>query len=82
MDEKERNFHESNKPHWASDGSLIYALPSMSSTGTDRSDHTSGILIETRKPVVSEGNDVHFAKFAIDCEVSPCSQVGRVRWRG
>lgn len=70
MDPAERAYHESNKPNWASDGSLIYAVPSLSHTSSGRSDHTTGILVERRAPFVSEGKDVHFAKFATIRNVS------------
>ena len=46
------------------DGTLVYARSSVSPTSSGRSDHTTGILVERRKPFVTEGKDVHFAKFA------------------
>ncbi|KAL1297492.1 hypothetical protein AAFC00_005011 [Neodothiora populina] len=64
MSEKERDFHTSFKPSWATDNTLVYAIPGSTSSVT-------GVMTRTKQPVVSNGKGVRFAKFAGDNAVTP-----------
>ncbi|KAI9758833.1 MAG: Calcium-binding component of the spindle pole body (SPB) half-bridge [Chaenotheca gracillima] len=60
MDANEQLFHKCNKPSWGSDGTLVYAVPyRMNPLSQD-----GGILVQQKHPIVTEGNDVRFAKLA------------------
>lgn len=58
MSDQDKAFHQSFKPSWAPDGTLVYA------SGNDTTNATDGVLINVNTPVVSDGKDVHFARFA------------------
>ncbi|KAI9846244.1 MAG: hypothetical protein M1837_004233 [Sclerophora amabilis] len=60
MDANERAFHQSNKPSWGPDGTLVYAMPyqvtSRASDGTN--------LLHQKHGRVSQGHNVRFAKLS------------------
>ena len=58
MTEQDRAFHNSFKPSWALDGTLVYGTASDAPLAKD------GILVNVNEAVVSEGQDVQFARFS------------------
>ena len=70
MEESDQAFHESQKPSWGPDGTLIYAMASGGGPlkrGT--SGRMSGSLLERKDVLVSEGKDICFVKFATTTDV-------------
>jgi nuclear pore complex protein Nup98-Nup96 len=72
MDEIERAFHDSLKPSWDINGTLVYAatgnqqLLSRSSRDTrDRDD----LLVVQKGKIVSETREVMFARFAKEVRI-------------
>ncbi|KAI1004659.1 Nucleoporin [Podosphaera aphanis] len=66
MDEPERSFHNSMKPSWGHDGTLIYAAP-LPETPFGRSRDTrekNNLLVIQERTIVSEHRDIRFAKFS------------------
>ena len=69
----DRAFHDSMKPSWGPDGTLVYAVSSngkpfgRSSRGARERD---GILTIQKGAVVSESRDVRFAKFSNEVKLS------------
>ncbi len=67
MTETERTFHDSMKPSWGPDGTLVYAAPSNPqrfARSSRRARERDGLLTVAKTGVVSEGRDVRFAKFS------------------
>lgn len=67
MDDTERAFHDSMKPQWGHDGTLVYAAPPTSKPfgrSSRRARERDGLLTIQKKGVVSEHRDVRFAKFS------------------
>ncbi|KAK0124253.1 hypothetical protein ONS95_009226 [Cadophora gregata] len=67
MDDSERAFHDSMKPQWGHDGTLVYAAPPNSKPfgrSSRRARERDGLLTVQKKAVVSEHRDVRFAKFS------------------
>ncbi len=67
MTEKERSFHDSMKPSWGPDGTLVYAAPSNPqrfARSSRRARERDGLLTVAKTGVVSESRDVRFAKFS------------------
>ncbi|KAG4426407.1 hypothetical protein IFR04_000590 [Cadophora malorum] len=67
MNETERAFHDSMKPQWGPDGTLVYAAPPNSKPfgrSSRRARERDGLLTVQKKAVVSEHRDVRFAKFS------------------
>jgi len=57
MNETDRAFHDSVKPTWTPDGTLVYAIPGNApALGDD-------LMVNANKSVVAEGKDVRFARF-------------------
>lgn len=70
MDERDQAFHDSQKPSWSPDGTLIYAMAGKCGPlkgGT--SAHMSGSILEQKDVLVSEGKDIRFVKFATTPDV-------------
>jgi len=70
MDETDQAFHDSQKPSWGPDGTLIYATageggPLKGPTSARR----SGSLLVQMDVLVSEGKDICFAKLATTSDV-------------
>lgn len=57
MNETERGFHGSVKPHWTTDGNLVYSISGTALV-------VSGNMVSSKKPIVSEHSDVRFARFS------------------
>jgi nuclear pore complex protein Nup98-Nup96 len=67
MNEADRAFHDSMKPSWGPDGTLVYAAPSNTKpfgTSSRRFRERDGLLSIQKGGVVSESRDIHFAKFS------------------
>ncbi|KAF8866856.1 hypothetical protein BDZ45DRAFT_667523 [Acephala macrosclerotiorum] len=67
MDDKERAFHDSMKPSWGPDGTLVYAAPPSAKPfgrSSRRARDRDGLLAVQKGGVVSESRDVRFAKFS------------------
>ena len=67
MDDDERAFHDSFKPSWGPDGTLVYAAPPNTNPfgrSSRRIRHEDDLLDIQKGGVVSENRDVHFAKFS------------------
>ncbi|KAH9216461.1 nuclear protein 96-domain-containing protein [Leptodontidium sp. 2 PMI_412] len=67
LNETERAFHDSMKPQWGPDGTLVYAAPPNSKPfgrSSRRARERDGLLTVQKKGVVSEHRDVRFAKFS------------------
>jgi nuclear pore complex protein Nup98-Nup96 len=65
MTDDDRAFHQSMKPSWGPDGTLVYsgstdAKPTKSSR---RGREKNGLMAIQKGAIVSEGRDVRFAKF-------------------
>ena len=79
MDQIEREFHNSMKPSWGPNGTLVYAAPAdVKAIGkaSRRAREKDGLIIVQKGAVVSEKRDVRFAHFSN--EVSPlliCSKL-------
>jgi len=71
MNDNERAFHDSMKPTWGPDRTLVFAAPSISTPFGRPSEQPErdGILTIQKGLVLSENRDVRFAKFSN--EVSP-----------
>jgi len=64
MPNDDRAFHDSFRPNWTSNGTLVFA-------STGKRNNTA--LVKVMTPVSSEPQDIHFASLSSDAEVSICS---------
>lgn len=67
IDSVEREFHNSMKPSWGPNGTLVYAAPTdVQSIGkaSRRAREKDGLIIVQKAAVVSEKRDVRFAHFS------------------
>jgi nuclear pore complex protein Nup98-Nup96 len=67
MTESDRAFHESMRPTWGPDGTLVYAVtsnPQPFGKSSRRARERDGLLTIQKGGVVSESRDVRFAKFS------------------
>ncbi|GAB7353807.1 hypothetical protein MBLNU459_g4186t1 [Dothideomycetes sp. NU459] len=53
----DKAFHSSVKPSWSADGTLVYAIAGNAPAAT-------GNMTTSKQPIVSEHNDIRFAKFS------------------
>ncbi len=71
MSEADQAFHDSQKPSWGPDGTLIYAKTSKDGLlRNEKSSGTSDAVLQQQGLFVSEGKDICFAKFATTSDVS------------
>src|SRR6266516_2580892 len=64
MNSTERAFHNSLRPSWAPDGTLVYAMPSTLASRTGKkSTHKDGLILDRRGLIASESKDIRFAGF-------------------
>jgi nuclear pore complex protein Nup98-Nup96 len=73
MTESERAFHDSMKPSWGPDGTLVYAAPPNAKPfgrSSRRSRERDGLIQIQRGGIVSEHRDVRFAKFSNEVGLS------------
>jgi len=62
-----RAFHDSMKPSWGPDGTLVYAAPPNAKSfgrSSRRTRERDGLLNVQKGGIVSESRDVCFAKFS------------------
>jgi nuclear pore complex protein Nup98-Nup96 len=67
MTEADRAFHDSMKPSWGPDGTLVYAAPPNAKPfgrSSRRSRDRDGLIHIQKGGVVSERRDIRFAKFS------------------
>lgn len=64
MDESDAIFHQTNKPRWTYDGTLIYAVSGSAPKLKE------GVLTNLKGRLVSEHKDIRFAKLATPADVS------------
>ncbi|KAF4637950.1 hypothetical protein G7Y89_g131 [Cudoniella acicularis] len=67
MTEADRAFHDSMKPNWGPDGTLVYAAPANAKPlgrSSRRNREKNGLLAVQKGCIVSEGRDICFAKFS------------------
>lgn len=69
MSQNDREFHDSMKPSWGSDGTLVYAttasnLNPFSRSSRSRAREKDGLLAIQKGAIISESRDVRFAKFS------------------
>jgi nuclear pore complex protein Nup98-Nup96 len=72
MDEIERAFHESLKPSWDINGTLVYAAPGsrqLKSRGSRAARDRDDLLVVQKGKVVSEARDIMFARFAKEVSI-------------
>jgi nuclear pore complex protein Nup98-Nup96 len=75
MNENDRAFHDSMKPSWGPDGTLVYAVSSNAkplTRSSRRARDKDGLLTIQKGGVVSESRDVRFAKFSNEVSQSFC----------
>lgn len=65
MDPADRAFHDTLRPSWGPDGTLVLATaPKVLSRSSKRGLEKDGIMAMSRLNIVSENRDVRFAKFS------------------
>lgn len=66
MDPKDRDFHNSMKPSWGPDGTVIYSgsAPANDFRSSRPKQVQDGLLVYQEAAIVSESRDVRFAKFS------------------
>ncbi len=67
LDDVERAFHDSLKPSWGPDGTLVYAAPAdwkPPSKSSRAIRDREGLLVVQKGGVISEARDVRFARFS------------------
>ncbi|ROW08527.1 hypothetical protein VMCG_03045 [Cytospora schulzeri] len=65
MDPDDRAFHDTVRPSWGPDGTLVLATaPKILSRSSKRGLEKDGIMAMSRLNIVSENRDVRFAKFS------------------
>lgn len=67
MPSEDQAFHTTVKPSWASDGTLVYAIPGSAQNVND------ALLTNVQESVVAEGKDVRFARVVPAQDVSNLS---------
>lgn len=76
MPESDQAFHDSQKPSWGPDSTLIYAMASKGGlVRRSKSARMSSTVLEQKGLLVSEGKDLCFAKYAVTPDVG-CPPVG------
>ena len=72
MSDADCAFHDSMKPSWGPDGTLVYAGPSnpkLFGRISRRTRDRDGLLITQKGVVVSERRNVQFAKFSNEVRI-------------
>jgi nuclear pore complex protein Nup98-Nup96 len=63
MSDIDRAYHQSMRPSWGPDGTLVYSgLADATAKSSRRSREKNGLLEIQKGAIVSEGRDVRFAK--------------------
>ncbi|KUI62218.1 hypothetical protein VP1G_09329 [Cytospora mali] len=67
MDAADRAFHDTLRPSWGPDGTLVLATaPKVLSRSSKRGLEKDGIMTMSRLNIVAESRDIRFAKFSND----------------
>lgn len=65
MDPSDKAFHDSLRPSWGPDGTLVLGTtPKVLTRSSRRTVEKEGIMSMSRLNIVSESRDVRFAKFS------------------
>lgn len=70
MSEADHQFHQSYKPHWGPETTLLYAMPSRVNLTQSQPSRPTSLLVDQKGTFVSERKDIRFAKFVITSPVS------------
>jgi nuclear pore complex protein Nup98-Nup96 len=73
MTDNDLAFHESLKPSWGPDGTLVYAAPSNAKPfgrSSRRARERDGLLTIQKGAIVSESRDIRFAKFSNEVRIN------------
>ena len=76
MTETDRAFHDSMKPSWGPDGTLVFAAPPNAKPlgrSSRRVREKDGLLSLQKVGLVSESRDVCFAKFSNEVSLKVCT---------
>ncbi|KAI4124375.1 MAG: hypothetical protein LQ338_004833, partial [Usnochroma carphineum] len=73
MHNNDQQWHDSLKPSWGSEGTLLYATSSNVRTPKRAATETNNVMTDTGTTFVSEGRDVRFAKFTKTASLTPDS---------
>lgn len=65
MDAQEQAYHDSVKPHWGPDSTLIYGAPDDANSGSIPDDHNS---LLSNSAIIKSDRDIRISKFADMCE--------------
>ncbi|KAL8690487.1 MAG: hypothetical protein Q9218_004077 [Villophora microphyllina] len=70
-DDNAQQWHDSFKPSWGSEGTLLYAIAGTTGPSQEASTQTDAVMRDTKSKIVSEGRDVRFAKFVNTPSLTP-----------
>ncbi|KAL8896279.1 MAG: hypothetical protein Q9192_003180 [Flavoplaca navasiana] len=73
MREDDREWHDSFKPSWGPEATLLYAMPSAIRSPDDVVTQTTRTLQDSKLRLVSESRDVRLAKFTPTPSLTPSS---------
>ncbi|KAL8734462.1 MAG: hypothetical protein Q9181_003165 [Wetmoreana brouardii] len=71
MNEDDQQWHDSFKPSWGPEGTLLYAIAGTTGPSQESKTQTDSILRDTKTKLVSEGRDVRFVKFSNTPSLTP-----------
>ncbi|KAL8636679.1 MAG: hypothetical protein Q9228_005950, partial [Teloschistes exilis] len=73
MDQNAQQWHDSLKPSWGPEGTLLYAIAGTTGLSQEAPNQTDAVMQDTTSKIVSEGRDVRFAKFVNTPSLTPDS---------
>ncbi|KAI4201708.1 MAG: hypothetical protein LQ350_003062 [Teloschistes chrysophthalmus] len=73
MDQNAQQWHDSLKPSWGPEGTLLYAIAGTTGLLQEAAHQTDAVMQDTTSKIVSEGRDVRFAKFVNTPSLTPDS---------
>lgn len=79
MTEVDRVFHQSFKPSWGPESTLLYAMPTKIDLSKSKSAQNEPQFLDQKGCFISEGKDVRLAKFAVQHPVSSLVPIPSVR---
>ncbi|KAG9246509.1 putative nucleoporin [Calycina marina] len=77
MTESDRAYHDSMKPSWGPDGTLVYAAPPNPKSfgrSSRRTRDKDGLLTIQKGRIISESRDIRFAKFSNEVSAAALKQ--------
>ncbi|KAI4245015.1 MAG: hypothetical protein LQ352_006645, partial [Teloschistes flavicans] len=72
-DKNAQQWHDSLKPSWGPEGTLLYAIAGTTGPSQEAAIQTDAVMQDTTSKIVSEGRDVRFAKFVNTPSLTPDS---------